>query len=443
MIASRNYLLGLLTLLLAFNYVDRYALGLVQESIKADLGLSDTQLGLLTGVAFAFFYALMGIPIARWADRGNRVRIIWMTSFLWSIAIALSSLAASFAQLLAARVAVAIGEAGSLPPSHSLLSDYFRREERVRAVSIFMLGGPISLIIGYFAAGWINQLHGWRTTFLLLALPSVALAVVILLTLRDPRQRNGGALGRTGIATLDIPTPGWGVTWRALCSNVTFRNLLGCFAVLHFFGAGIGQWQPSFFIRSYGLSTGALGTMFALAFGLSGLVGTFAGGWLATRYASGAEGRQLKACGIGCALFAVFSALIYLSPNAPLAFAALAVAALGGAAINGPIFGAIQNVVPSRMRATSIAIIYLIANLLGLGLGPLVAGVLSDLLHPVLGQDALRMSLLILCPGYLLAGWLSWRAASSVEKDIHHAVAAPGEDDDQDSVSFGPQEFAT
>ena len=156
----RNYLLTVLLVILAFNYVDRVALGLLLQDIKVDLDLSDTQLGFLSGIAFALFYSVMGIPIARWADRGNRVMIITVTTALWSVAVALCGLAGSFLQLLLIRIGVAVGEAGCIPPAHSLIADYFTRAERPRAVARYMLGGPLSFVIGYFLAGWLNQLCG-------------------------------------------------------------------------------------------------------------------------------------------------------------------------------------------------------------------------------------------------------------------------------------------
>src|SRR5690349_15063721 len=178
--AYRNYLLGVLSVVLAFNFVDRLALGLMLEAIKVDLHLSDTQLGLLTGIAFALFYSVMGIPIARWADRGNRVTIITVTTALWSVAVALCGMAGSFVQLLLIRVAVAVGEAGCVPPAFSLMADYFSRAERPRATAIYGLGGPLSGIVGFFLAGALYEIYGWRVTFVLLATPGLVLATLAL-----------------------------------------------------------------------------------------------------------------------------------------------------------------------------------------------------------------------------------------------------------------------
>jgi MFS family permease len=184
-----------------------------------------------------------------------------------------------------------------------------------------------------------------------------------------------------------------------------------CIAVSSFFGYGLLQWEPAFFIRTYGLTTGAVGTWFAAIYGVGGLVGTFMGGEIAARYAAQDVVRQLKWMALGYSCFAIFSAAIYISPNQYWAFGSLTLATLGGFTVNGPIFAAIQTVVPQEMRATSIALVYLFSNLIGLGLGPLAAGALSDAFRPWAGEDSLRYSLLVLSPGYLWVAWHAWLGA--------------------------------
>lgn len=414
-IAYKRYMLGLLLTTLAFNYVDRLAFGLVAQDIKIELGLSDTALGLLSGLAFAIFYSVMGIPIARWADRGSRVTIITVTTALWSAAVALCGLVTSFAQLVAIRVGVAVGEAGCIPPAHSLIADYFTRSERPRAVGVYMLGKPLSMVIGYFVAGWVNQLYGWRTTFIVLGIPGVILALLARFTLREPRRETSKSIvsgmkqgGQANLLATIV------VLWR----NRTFRCLLLCFAVSTFFNYGIGQWQPVFFIRSYGMTTGTLGTVFALIWGLGGLAGTYLGGVLASKFAPDDERLQLKAAALAFSLFAIVSVGIYAAPSTYPAFGCMAVAAVGGYLINGPLFATIQTLVPQEMRALSIAFIYLVANLVGMGLGPLAAGVLSDALRTWAGAESLRYALLLLCPGYLLCTAFLWRASRTVAADL-------------------------
>jgi MFS family permease len=184
----RIYLLVVLVLVFAFNYADRFALGLVLGDIKADLSLSDTQLGFLSGIAFAFCYAAMGIPLARWADRGNRVNIISLAMIAWGAAVAGCGMVGSFGQLLVCRVGAGVGEAGCNPASQSLISDYYSRPERPRAFSIYLQGNTLSVIIGYFFAGWLAQHYGWRWMFVILAVPGVLLGIVVRRTLKEPRE---------------------------------------------------------------------------------------------------------------------------------------------------------------------------------------------------------------------------------------------------------------
>lgn len=413
----KSYLLTILLVTLAFNYVDRLALGLLLQDIKVDLLLSDTQLGLLSGIAFALFYSVMGIPIARWADKGNRVAIISITTAVWSVAVAFSGMAGSFMQLLSIRIAVAVGEAGCIPPAQSLIADHFTRAERARATARYMMGNPLSLLIGYFLAGWLNELYGWRTTFVILGLPGVALAALTWLTLKEPRNQQPTSL-KTEVEVSSVPAqPTLAEVCRILWANATFRHLLLAFSVMYFFGYGIGKWQPAFFSRSFGLQSGELGTWFA-GCGLVGVLGMYLGGELASRYAAKKEELQIKATMVIVVASAAIQACIYLSPSAPVAFGFLALSFVVFNMTAGPLFAMVQSLVPGSMRATAVALVYLFINLIGLGLGPLVAGILSDALHASLGEESLRYALVALCPGYLWAGWHLWRASRTVRRDL-------------------------
>lgn len=416
----KHYLITVLLVIFAFNYVDRLALGLMLQDIKVDLQLTDTQLGFLSGMAFALFYSIMGIPIARWADRGNRVTIISVTIALWSAAVAMCGMATSFVQLLLIRIGVAVGEAGCTPPAHSLIADHFSRAERPRAVARYMVGAPVSLLIGYFVAGWLNEFYGWRTTFIILGMPGLGLAVLAWLTLREPRREKLEAAKANPIARKESTPhqPSIIEVYKLLWANKTFRHLMFCVSVMYFFSYGIGQWKAAFFIRSYGLQTGELGTWFALIYGVCGILGTYWGGEWASRRAAHNEHLQLRVMALVYCSFAIVSTFIYLAPSYHLAFALMGVAAIGGGIINGPLFATIQTLVPEHMRAMSIALIYLFANLIGMGLGPLAAGALSDAFRPWAGDESLRYSLLVLCPGYLWAGWHLWCASKTVSRDL-------------------------
>ena len=418
----KNYLLFVLMTVLAFNYLDRIALGVVLQDIKTDLRLSDTQLGLMSGMAFAFFYSVMGIPIARWADRANRITIISITTGLWSIAVALCGGVATFLQLLAVRVGVAVGEAGCIPPAHSLIADNFSRAERPRAVARYMLGLPISLVLGYFAAGWLNQLYGWRVTFVVISVPGLVLALMVALTLKEPRTRRSALSGNDPRVLESTPPttlqPSVSRAIVRLWQNRSFRHLLLAFAVWYFFGYGLLQWQPTFFVRSHGLATGELGMVLAVCSGGGALLGVYLGGEWSSRYAANNERFQLVAVAVMFALFGLFSFGTYVARTTGVALTCLTIAAIGGNASQGPILATMQTLVPPRMRAFSLALVYLLANLIGMGLGPLAAGALSDALRPWAGNESLRYALLVFCPGYLWAAWHLLRASKSVSADI-------------------------
>jgi MFS family permease len=414
----KNYVLVVLMVLLALNQVDRLTLGLTLQSIKIDLHLTDTQLGLLSGIAFTVFYVLMGIPIARWADRGNRVTIIVLTTVLWCVGVSLCGFATSFLQLLLIRIGVAVGEPGCIPCAHSLIADTFPREERPRAVSRFMLGFPLGAVIGNLAAGWLNQLYGWRVTFLLVGLPGLAMALLIRFSVKEPRLA-APEIGRNSEDGLTIPSSTW-QTCKMLWGITSFRHLLISFGVSSFFTFGIVQWQSAFFIRQYALQTGELGTLFAVL-GVIGLPSIFLGGELASRYAAKNERLQLRGIALLTGVSSIIYALVFLSSNRYLAFGLLGLSAFLGGLSGGPLFATLQTLVPPRMRAMSIAMIYLFANLIGMGLGPLAAGALSEAFRPLAGNDSLRYALLALSPGYLWAGWHLWHASRTVMGEIGDA----------------------
>jgi MFS family permease len=420
-------LLSILLVIFAFTFVDRSALNLLLQDIKVDLNLSDTQLGLLTGIAFSGFYAVLGIPIARWADNSNRVVIISVALGLESIALGLCGVAAGFLQLLLIRVFVAVGESGCVPAANSLIATHFSRAERPRATAIYMLGSPLSAIIGSLLAGWLNQIYGWRVTFMLLALPGLALAPLVWFTLREPRQiKRNKALLNTSATVLEansetaasLARPTLREVGASLWANITFRHLLFGFSIMYFFNTGIWKWQPAFLIRSHGLTTGEMGTWLAVIYGAGGFLGTYLGGEMASRYAPHNESLQLKAIAVLYGCFGIISAGMYLAPNKYWAFGLMGIATVGIYATNGPLLATIQTLVPDNMRATALAIIYLFANLIGLGLGPLTVGALSDALRPLLGSESLRYALLIMCPGYLWVTWHLWRASRTVKRDI-------------------------
>lgn len=418
-------MLTILLAVMALTGADVVAMGLLLQDIKVDLNLSDTQLGALTGIAFALFYAVMGLPIARWADRGNRVAIIAIAIALWSAMLTLCAVAGNFLQLFLIRVGAAVGQAGGSPAALSLIADHFTRAERPRAIARSTLGWPLGLLIGCLA-GWLNQFFGWRMTFVLLGLPGFVAAALVWFTLKEPRlvKATTSSLSAPGARELardsgqDEVPPSLKEVARGLWANLTVRHLLLFWVVAAFFSVGATQFQAAFLIRSYGLKTGELGTWFAVIYGLSGLVGTYWGGEWASRRAANNERLQLKAAAVAYSGLALSSAFIYLSSTQYLAFGLMGLAGLFGHMPNAALFATLQTLVPPRRRATAIALIFLLSNLIGVGLGPLASGALSDALRPLLGEESLRYALLAFCPGYLWGGWHLWRASKTVARDL-------------------------
>ena len=417
-LAYKHYLLGLLTVVAVFNYLDRFVLSLLMEPIKQEFQLSDSHLGFLSGFAFALFYAVAGIPIARWADRGNRNTIVFVTTALWSAMLALCGLVGNFTQLLLTRVGVAVGEAGCLPPAQSLIADYFDRAERPRAMAIYWMCGPIGMVIGYLGGGWLAESVGWRMTFVLIGVPGILIATLVKLTLHEPRL--------TQKPVQIAKQPPFKEVLTTLWQQRSFRHITIAFCMAYFFGIGIIHWMPTFFIRSHGMETGELGTWFAFAWGVCGIFGTYLGGVLVTRYAACKEVLQMRAVALVLILSGPLSVMIYLSSNKYAALGFVVVIGFASALGNGPVFSSIQSLVNDRMRSVALALIFLLANLIGLGLGPIAVGVLSDLLAPMFGQESLRYALMLFSPGYLWVAYYYWKAGNTIEDDIRRIESAAG-----------------
>jgi MFS family permease len=413
-------MLTILAVVYAFHFVDRQVVSLLIEDIKADMRLSDTQMGLLTGMAFALFYSTLGIPIARWADRGNRITIISLSTALWSVMVLCCGMVGAYWQLLLARVGAAVGEAGCLPPAQSLIAEHYDRRERARAMSLFMMGGQASLIVSSVAAGWLNQWYGWRATFLILGVPGLLLALIVRVHLREPRLGVGARPHKPPDAA---ERAGYIADFRTLWRHLAYRHLTASYAVISLFGFGVGQWMIPFLIRTHGIDTGELGSWYALIWGVGGAVGTFAGGYLASGYAADKERLQLK---IMAALLVAFIPLylgIYLTHNISLAFGLMTVGALFYTGMMAPLFAMIQQIVAPNMRALAIAVLLLASNLIGMGLGPFAVGALSDFLAPRLGEESLRVALVMWTPGYLWGAFHLFWARRYVRDGIESSCA--------------------
>jgi len=258
-VTYKRYVLIILMLVYASNFLDRQILGILLQPIKTDLGLSDTQLGLLSGIGFALFYVTMGIPLARWADKHNRVSLLSVCIALWSAMTALSGAATNFLQLGLARIGVGIGEAGCTPAAHSIIADYFKSEERVRAMAFYSAGASIGVFLGYLLGGWVNQFYGWRVTFFVVGAPGLLLALIVRFTLREP-PRGHSENSKTAASTIPTVTEALSYLW----GQNSFRHLALGTGLLTLSSYGGATWFPAFLMRSYGMSTGELGTWLAL-----------------------------------------------------------------------------------------------------------------------------------------------------------------------------------
>jgi len=407
-----RYALGLLTLVYVVNFVDRQILSILLQSIKEDLQLRDWQLGLLSGTAFGIFYATLGVPIARLADVFSRRGVMAVCLAIWSGMTMLCGTAGGFGLLLVYRVGVGVGEAGGSPPAHSLISDYFAPERRATALGIFSLGVPLGILVGFLAGGWLDETLGWRTAFMVVGLPGLFLSVLVMLTLKEPPRGYSEGLVAEGEA------PGAGDVIRFLWRSRSFRHLSFASALYTFVGYSVVNWAPSFLIRSHGMSTGEIGFWLALVFGVGGGLGTVAGGVLADRWArSDLRGRAFVPA---IAMFAAFpfSFVIYTTDDTMLALAALCAPAFFGLMYQAPSFAITQSLATPLMRATAAAVLLFVINIIGLALGPLVTGMLSDALAPRFGDDSLRYALLIVSCVLVWSGIHFWLAARTLEADV-------------------------
>ncbi len=412
--AYRAYALGLLVVVYIFNFIDRSILGILVQPIKEDLQVSDTMMGFLGGIAFATFYTFLGIPIARMADQGSRRNVLAICLALWSGATALCGMAQNFFHLLAARIGVAVGEAGGSPPSHSMISDMFPAHQRATALAIYALGIPIGTMLGNLGGGWINEAMDWRTAFFVVGLPGVMLALIVRFTLREPPR--GAA---EGLEVGDGPAPPVSEVFRYLWNLRSFRFMALGGALHAFVGYGVSYWIPAMFNRSHGLTTGEMGiALFYLGF--ASIAGTLLGGYLGDKMANKDKRWYMWLPGIATMASLPFSAFVYLHGDPTIALWVLAIPYFLGAYYLGPTFSLAQGLVGLRMRALASSILLFILNIIGLGLGPQFTGIASDVLHATttLGDDALRWALVISLIFNLISALLYLSASRTLEADM-------------------------
>ena len=385
---ERRYVLAVLVLVFASSHVDRQIMGILGQPIKESLALTDTQLGLMTGLMFALFYATLGMPMAMWADRGNRRNIIALSISLWSAATALCGAASNYGQLLIARVFVGVGEAGSNPPSHSIISDLYEPEIRTTAMAIFATGVNFGILIGFLLGGWVNEWIGWRWAFVIAGLPGLILGLIVRFTVREPLR------GQSDPGALVKRAPPFPVVIRTMVKKpVVLHFVLGS-ALASFVGYAVVLWIPVYFVRIHEVGTGMTGTWLALLIGGGGALGTFLGGYFADRL-SIRYGPSWRSWIVAIAIVAAlpFSLVTYFSDSAFRGFIAFVVPAILGGVFIGPTFAMVQSQMPIEMRSVAASLNLFVGNIIGLGLGPYAVGAISDVLQPTYGGNSLRYAL--------------------------------------------------
>jgi MFS family permease len=414
--AQTRTMLWILLVVYIFNFLDRQIVNILAEPIKTDLGLSDTELGLLAGPAFAVFYALLGIPIARYADKAgsNRVRLISLSLAIWSAMTAVCGLAQNFVQLLFARIGVGVGEAGCTPAAHSLISDSVPAAKRSSAIAFYGLGVPIGSLLGLIIGGIVNDLYGWRVALMLVGAPGLLLALVVLFVMREPRHLRP-VDPNAGAAPAQLST---GEAMREIFASRAFVYILIAASVTAFLGYGKGLWTISFFIRSHGLSTTQAGLSMAVVLGLAGVLGTWLGGKIADVYGARDKRHILTFPAYGMALAAPVLFLGYYMEDWRVAVAMLVLPTILNAAYYGPAYGCVQGLVRPEARAVAASIMLFGQNLIGLGLGPFLFGVLSNALQPVAGQESVRWVLYGAAWLGLIPAFFFWRASLRLNAEL-------------------------
>ncbi|MCH2186307.1 MFS transporter [Myxococcota bacterium] len=389
--ATARRTLFFLLAIYSINFVDRQILSVLIEPIKADLGLTDTELGFLTGFAFAVFYATLGVPIGRLADRANRVSIISVAATIWSLMTAVSGLAQNFWQLGLARVGVGIGEAGCTPPAHSMIADLYPADKRAGAMAIYQLGIPIGSVAGLMLGGWVNEIWGWRIAFVVVGLPGLLLAAMLKLMVADPER------------TVAVhPEQDAGPTFRESLTRLwqirSYRHILAGVSLAALSGYGVGTWFPAFLMRTYDIGSGEAGSWLGPLALVGGVAGTLIGGFATDHLGQRDQRWYVWFPGAAILMGLPVFAWICLTNEFAVVIGLLIFPNLFGAIHNGPSFAMVQSLSPVRMRSMASAIALLVINLIGLGLGPLVIGSLSEALEPNFGNRSLSYAMLAVIP---------------------------------------------
>jgi MFS family permease len=409
--------LAILLLAYIFNFIDRQIIGVLAVPIKAELALTDTQLSLMGGIAFALFYSGLAIPIAWLADRRSRVNIIAVSVALWSAFTAACGFAQNFWHLFLARMGVGIGEAGGVAPSYALISDFYPRERRARALAFFSLGIPIGSALGVFFGGWLASNLDWRSAFLIVGLAGLPAALLVKLLVPEPVR--GGHDSADGTAS--DPAPPFLVVAATLARTPSFWLLSFGAASGSILGYGLIFWLPSFFSRSFGLALSDVGWFYGSIVLVGGVAGTWLGGWLGDRAGPDNPAAYARIPAVCFLIAAPCFALGLFAPSLAVGWILFAIGQMLALAWLGPVIAAVQHIVPPNMRATASASFLFINNLIGIGFGIFFLGFMSDAMTAAHGADSLRYSILYGLAFYLLSAFIYFIASKRLGRDWYRA----------------------
>lgn len=416
-LAARRYTLVVLTVVYVFNFVDRQILAILLPSIRDEFLVNDTVLGFLAGTAFAIFYATLGVPIALLADRWNRRNLIAIALTIWSGMTALSGMVANIWQLSLARVGVGIGEAGCSPPAHSMISDLYPPEQRSTAMGFYTLGISTGIMLAYLAGGWVVQNIGWRAAFFIVGVPGLLLAVVVRFTLTEPTRGASESRHDSGVYPPVL------TVFRFLLARRSFIHMAVAAGLSAFVGYAVISFFPSFLDRSFDMDRATIGKWLGLILGIAGGVGFFGGGFLADHFGRSKRRNALWLIAAMMLVTGAFDVAVFLAPSAAWTLMIFIVPAATSNIYLAPVLAQTQSLVGLRMRGVASALMLLILNMIGLGLGPLAVGYISDLLAPRFADESMRYSLLIICA--VLLPWAAWHyylAGKSIDADLARAA---------------------
>lgn len=440
-VLERRYIMFLLFLVSVFSYMDRTIVSILQVPIKQELGLSDAQLGALTGLSFALFYATLSLPLARLADRWIRKTLIAGSLAVWSAMTALSGLATGFSSLLAFRMGVAVGEAGSLPATHSIIADLYPPDKRATAMSLWGLSLPLGLMLGFASGGILADILGWRAAFAVIGGAGVLLAPIVWLTVREPTRGN---FDPPSISTVPVPT--MGVALAYLWNSKAWRYMV-IGGTLHTFSwYSVISWNPPFYTRIYNMSLSEMSVYLALANGIGCALGMFLGGVLSDRFGRKDPEKRLQVVAVALLLMVPTCLVQYFYDSKGISLALGFVQLALMVVYYGPIVAVGQSLVPASMRAFSSSVMLLSVNIFGLGLGPFLTGLLSDHLAREYGmvEDSLRYALSAAIMFSLVAAGFFWLASKYLPRELEKISRADSlenesktlKEKDQDMISL-------